>query len=84
VTFTSVTMADVAYQLSRFTKRPVFDQTGISGRFDLTLKYDPSPTGVGPSLADALQAQLGLRLESTKAPVEVLIVDHIERKPTAN
>ena len=84
VTFTSVAMADVAYQLSRFTKRPVFDQTGISGRFDLRLNYDPSPTGAGPSLGDALQEQLGLRLESTRAPVEVLVVDHVERKPTGN
>jgi uncharacterized protein (TIGR03435 family) len=62
----------------------VFDQTGISRRFDLKLKYDPSDSGNGPSLADALQEQLGLRLRSTKAPVDVLLVDHIERKPTGN
>jgi uncharacterized protein (TIGR03435 family) len=84
VTFTSVTMADVAYQLARFTNRPVFDRTAVSGRFDLKLKYDPSPDGSGPSLADALQEQLGLRLESAKAPVDVLVVDHVERNPTGN
>jgi len=40
-------------------------------------------TSMGPSLSAALEEQLGLKLESTKAPVEIVVIDHIER-PTAN
>jgi uncharacterized protein (TIGR03435 family) len=75
----------------------VFDGTGLTGTFDfhLTWAMDP-PAGVpgaaesashtdamGPSIFVALQEQLGLRLEPTKGPVEVLVIDHIE-KPSGN
>jgi uncharacterized protein (TIGR03435 family) len=76
--------------------RNVIDKTGLDGTFDLTLKWaidpvtDPAGRGgalpadlAGPSLFAALQDQLGLRLESAKGPVEVLVIDHIE-KPSAN
>jgi uncharacterized protein (TIGR03435 family) len=76
--------------------RTVIDRTGLTETFDVHLKWsiDPltGPAGAGtgsppdlagPSLFTALQEQLGLRLESTKGPVEVLVIDHIE-KPSDN
>ena len=74
--------------------REVRDETGLSGVYDFTLKWtseprDPSaadsaPRGTaGPSIFTALEEQLGLRLESTKAPVDVIVIDHIE-EPTPN
>jgi uncharacterized protein (TIGR03435 family) len=74
--------------------RPVINKTGLTGRYDIDLHYAPgsgqAPSAETaesaqrdfssePSLFTAIQEQLGLRLESTKAPVEILIIDHIER-----
>jgi uncharacterized protein (TIGR03435 family) len=44
----------------------------------------PPPGEEGPTLFTALQEQLGLRLESRKGPVEILVIDRAERVPTAN
>jgi uncharacterized protein (TIGR03435 family) len=79
--------------------RPVVDQTGLAGRYDFTLNWTPDETQFGgaglrvpppsdnanapPGLFTAIQEQLGLRFESTKAPVDVLVVDRVE-KPTEN
>jgi uncharacterized protein (TIGR03435 family) len=60
----------------------VIDGTGLSGEYDFTLEWvqDQNADAVaGPSLFTALQEQLGLRLESTKKPVETIVIDHIER-----
>jgi uncharacterized protein (TIGR03435 family) len=67
---------------------PVMNKTGLAGRFDIDLRYDPasgqSPDAADtPSLFTAIQEQLGLRLESAKGPVEFLVIEHIER-PSAN
>ena len=78
-------MGDFAYRLSRDLKVPVFDKTAFDGRFDFTLHYDPDPNSDrGPSLFTAVQETLGLRLESAKGPVDVLVVDHVNRSPTEN
>jgi len=65
----------------------VLDRTGLSGVYDLELKWNPDdgrrPTDSGPSIFAALQEQLGLKLESGRGPVEVLVVDSAER-PSAN
>ncbi len=91
-----VAMAVFAANLSRTYAsdlgRTVMDRTGLTGNFDVHLKWSMDPlTGpagpgagappdvAGPSLFTALQDQLGLRLESTKGPVEVLVIDHVER-----
>jgi uncharacterized protein (TIGR03435 family) len=68
--------------------RNVIDKTGIEGKYDFALKWTPqtdaSPvadTGApdsGPSLFTAIQEQLGLKLESAKGPVQVLVIDHAE------
>ncbi len=84
MTFTDVSMSDFAYQLSRELNRPVLDATELKGSFDFTLRYDAHDSGNGPSLFTALQEQLGLRLESAKAPIDVIVVDHIDKLPTAN
>ncbi len=79
--------------------RPVVDQTGLKGRFDFELKWTPDESQYGgrgiqvpppvdnadapPDLFTAIQEQIGLKLESTKAPVDVLVIDHVE-KPSPN
>lgn len=87
----------LATRLSVLLGRVVLDKTGLAGQYDLTLQIrrdDMPPSAAedggglisawtGPSLSAALEEQLGLKLESTKAPVEIVVVDHIER-PTAN
>jgi uncharacterized protein (TIGR03435 family) len=72
--------------------RPVVDQTGLKGAFDFTLKWTPElaasaaakEVGVdAPSFFTAIREQLGLLLVPSKAPVEVIVIDHIEQ-PSAN
>jgi uncharacterized protein (TIGR03435 family) len=74
------TMRELAEFLGDGVDRQVVDKTGIDGRFDLSLTWDDA---AGPSMFTAIQEQLGLRLESTTAPVQFVVIDHIER-PTEN
>jgi uncharacterized protein (TIGR03435 family) len=80
-----VSMSGFADVLSRRTGRPVLDGTGLSGEYDFKLEWAPDPTAesVDASIFAALQEQLGLRLESTKAPVGIIVVDNVE-KPSGN
>jgi uncharacterized protein (TIGR03435 family) len=84
----------LAEDLSDEVGRRVVDQTGLTGRYDFTLKWTPdngaaansgSNAGAesGPSLFTALEEQLGLKLVPVKAPVDVVVVDHLDR-PTEN
>jgi uncharacterized protein (TIGR03435 family) len=89
------TLPDLAADLSELLGRSVIDKTGVTGRFDVDLRFAPddaiaigglpSPTGdlSRPSIFAAVQEQLGLRLKSSKGPVHVLMIDHVER-PTEN
>jgi uncharacterized protein (TIGR03435 family) len=85
---TSCSLPTLAVFLSNFLKRPVQDDTGIQGLYDIDLAFEPldnppsQETGV-PSLAAALQDQLGLKLGSRKLQVKSLVVDHIEH-PSLN
>lgn len=67
--------------------RPVIDRTGIQGNFAFALKFAPAGAANAdperPELVTALREQLGLKLEATRAPVEVLVIDSVE-KPTPN
>lgn len=78
----------LAESLSRVLRRKVLDRTGLAGNFDFNLRWTPdistpgdkptpSPDG-GPSIFTALEEQLGLKLESGKAPIDVLVIDHID------
>jgi uncharacterized protein (TIGR03435 family) len=92
-----VPMPEFVRVLSMELARTVTDQTGFSGVFDINLAFLPDDATPGlpspppgaipaetasPSIFSAVQ-QLGLRLESSKGPVEVLVIDHVER-PSAN
>jgi uncharacterized protein (TIGR03435 family) len=79
--------------------RPVVDQTGLTGRYDFSLNWTPDDSqfaGMGarippptdaadapPNLYTAIQEQIGLKLEATKAPADVMVIEHVE-KPSAN
>ena len=82
-----LSMPSLASTLSSIADRPVVDRTSLTGIYDVNLKWTPdntAPTGDdGPSLHTALTEQLGLKLEATKASVEVLIITRME-KPSAN
>jgi uncharacterized protein (TIGR03435 family) len=87
VTATHISMGEFARNLSRWLKEPVFDKTGLDGNFDFKLDYEPDlsqETSTHPSIFTALQQQLGLKLESSKVPIEMIVVDHAERIPAAN
>jgi uncharacterized protein (TIGR03435 family) len=83
----------LANALSNFLNRTVLDQTGVTGNFDVDLTWTPDQMPQlsdvppidpnGPSIFTAIQEQLGLKLESAKGPVDVLVIDHVEH-PTEN
>ncbi len=83
-------LAILAFELSWRLGRPVIDQTGLRGRYEVNLNWteDDAPSPVSnsanpPSLFTAIQEQLGLKLEATKGPVPILVIDHAER-PSEN
>jgi len=78
-------VAMLANLLAGYLHYPVLDKTGLDGYYDIVLNYAPddSQPDAGPSLFQALQDQLGLKLEPKKGPVEVLVIDHVER-PSGN
>ncbi len=90
---TGATMTNIASGLARLVpgiNRIVVDRTGLTGTFDVDLSWNvettadnqgvslPPPDTNAPSLFTALQEQLGLRLESTRGPVDILVIDHAE------
>jgi uncharacterized protein (TIGR03435 family) len=100
-----ITIAPLLPYLSRELERTVLDQTGLKGKYDISLTWNPElslarmaqgpesgkpgaasappPESSVPSIFTAIQEQLGLKLLSTKGPVEVIVIDHIER-PSEN
>lgn len=83
-------MPALAYLLSRFeTERPIIDQTGLRGLYDVKLAWtlrqlQNADVAPGPSLFTAVTEQLGLKLEARKGPVEMLVVDRAEKIPAEN
>ncbi|MGA7234049.1 MAG: TIGR03435 family protein [Bryobacteraceae bacterium] len=87
-------MADLAGILSNQLEKPVTDATGLKGRYEFTLSWmvavpaSSAPSApaadTGPDLFAAVQQQLGLKLEASKAPVDVLVIDHFDRDPVEN
>jgi uncharacterized protein (TIGR03435 family) len=87
MTVTGCTMTTLAIRLSAVLKRPVVDMTGDSRSFDFSLQWTPdemktggesAPASDRPSLFTVLQEQVGVKLESRKVPVDVLVVDRAE------
>jgi len=72
-----VDLAGFATFLTAAEDRPVVDATGLKGYFDIKLDFGANDGGA--SIFTALQEQLGLKLESRRAPVEFIMIDHIER-----
>ena len=94
----AVTLSLFTRFLSQRLDRAIIDKTNLTGRFDIQLQWTPEageapfdPGGnrlppadsSGPSVFTAIQEQLGLRLESAKGPVEIFVIDHVE-KPSEN
>jgi uncharacterized protein (TIGR03435 family) len=65
--------------------RPVIDATALEGTFDFTLTWSPAGAEPeGPSIFEALEEQLGLKLVPKTMPMDTLILDHLDRTPTGN
>jgi uncharacterized protein (TIGR03435 family) len=99
LTVRNASVADVAKGMQEvFMDKPVVDQTGLHDRYDFDLKWTPDESqsycpsdlararddpNAPPSLYTAIQEQLGLRLISTRAPIQVMVIDHVDR-PSEN
>jgi uncharacterized protein (TIGR03435 family) len=79
------TVSMFASVFSGMVGRKVIDKTALEGNFDIDLHWSPDekPDDGGPSVFTAIQEQLGLRLQASKGPVEVLVIDRAER-PSEN
>ena len=97
--FRNAPLSQVTAVLQNSMDKPVVDQSGLSGRYDFTVTFTPDPAqaaliggppppaadnrDAAPDLFTAFQQQLGLKLESIKAPVDVMVIDKVE-KPSEN
>lgn len=85
-----VAIAQMVELLSKALRAPVIDKTGLTGKYDFTVDFsgyitkDMREEDVPGIAMSALPELLGLKLESKKSPVEMLIVDHMEKAPTEN
>jgi uncharacterized protein (TIGR03435 family) len=85
-------MQTLAQTLARMLSTTVTDATGLTAKYDYTVTYAGGISTAGPpdgaeplpDIFNALQSQLGLKLEPKKAGVEVFVVDHMEKTPTGN
>ena len=99
-----MSIAALANHLSELLHRTIVDKTGLTGKYDITLRVgiggwpgsyasgagrrpaanrQRTPSRFAPSIFAAIQEQLGLKLQSTKGPVETLVIDHVEQ-PSEN
>jgi uncharacterized protein (TIGR03435 family) len=92
----STKLSSMMGQLAYVMGRPVYDKTGLKENYDFTLKYtpdrpasagpgadNPAPPDEAPPITIAIEEQLGLKLVSTKGPMDSIVIDHVE-KPGAN
>lgn len=96
---THCSMSYLSWAASQVLNKPVIDKTGLTGYYDFKLEFTPElppdviaraeaegrtiPQANGPDIYTAVREQLGLRLDSHKEPVQVMVIDHVE-KPTEN
>jgi uncharacterized protein (TIGR03435 family) len=82
------TMAGLASTLSSQANQPVNDVTGLTGNYDVELSWNPDFAAASPDsppeLSKALQEQLGLDLKPKKALLDMLVVDRMDKTPSAN
>lgn len=89
MTMTDAPMDRIVQAIGNFTNAPVLDKTGLTGTYDIkfeatpAFRIDNNPDPHDISISDAVNEQLGLKLQSEKDPVDVIVVDHIE-PPSAN
>jgi uncharacterized protein (TIGR03435 family) len=84
-------MDGLAQMLSGPAGSPVANVTGLKGKYDINLYWatnrlraDARDAESGPTIFDAVQEQLGLKLEPKKGVIDVLVIDHVDRVPTEN
>jgi uncharacterized protein (TIGR03435 family) len=89
-------MRNLTEVLSRMMDRPVLDATGLKGYYSFKLDFTPdeappvpgagpaAESPIGPALERALREQAGLRLESRRAPIDMLVIDSAEKEPVEN
>jgi uncharacterized protein (TIGR03435 family) len=88
----NVTTADIAYVLRYELKTDVIDGTGLTGHYDVDLRWETPPIEYfasappyeGPEAKTEFRDKLGLRLEPVKGKIKTFVVDHIDRVPTEN
>jgi uncharacterized protein (TIGR03435 family) len=88
LTAQAIPMSNLASYLAQMLHKQVIDKTGLAGKYDIVLKWQPDEmpgeshetTGgeTLPSIFTVLQEELGLRLDAVKGPVDVIVVDHVE------
>jgi uncharacterized protein (TIGR03435 family) len=84
-TFSNKPISELVRILKGSTDRPVLDKTGLKGSYDFTLECSRGTADpAGTSIFTAVQEQLGLKLDPAKEPAEVLVIDHVESRPSAN
>jgi uncharacterized protein (TIGR03435 family) len=95
LTFRAQGLAGLAHTIGEELGRPVVDKTGLAGKYDFKLEFAPAsgppaqglPDALdesGPGILTATREQLGLKLEPKKVPLDMLIVDSVEKVPTEN
>jgi len=87
--FTEGSMEQLVDLLSHQVGRPVTDATGLKGKYDFSLRWSMEGFGKpgedpGPTIFGAVQEQLGLKLEQKKGPIDMIVIDHIDKVPTEN
>jgi uncharacterized protein (TIGR03435 family) len=85
MTGTNITMPGFADYLSRQMDQIVVDESGLKGSYDIAFEWsqDDGPQATAPTVFTALQQQLGLRLQAKKVPMEVIVIDNVD-KPSEN
>ena len=89
-----MTLTEVGYRIADEVGRPVTDETGLTGRYEIRMDISPYIAAAGTAdagkldmmsiLFTGLTEQLGLKLESRKSTVPILVIDHAEKSPTEN
>lgn len=88
----AIRLPTLCSMLTGILGRPVLDQTGLDGVYEINLDYSPEESSSGttpdpqlpPQISVAIQEQLGLKLKSTKATFDVIVIDHADRVPSEN